>query len=423
MIKSHTKSKIDVFKGHPFYKIHTNRKQFLIDETKSELPYFREYLISKNGVALKADEKFIDFSSYDYLGMAHHPRVIEAGQHALTQYGSSVSSSRIISGERPIHGALERKLASILDAEDCVVFVSGFVTNETTIGHIYGKRDVIFTDELAHASVMQGTRLSGSKRIKFKHDDIEHLIYLLKRHRHKYHYALIAIEGVYGTEGDIPFIPDYVSIKQEYDCHLMVDEAHSLGVLGDSGYGVRELHGVAGEDVDLWMGTLSKSLASCGGYIAGSKSLIEMIKYTVPGFVFSVGMPAVNAATALESLNIMEENTEKISRLKKNAQIFLQKAKAAGLNVKPFSGSAIGIIYIGDDLKCMSIANRLFKRGVNVFPLLHPAVPHNQGRLRFFFSSEHTEQQLNFTVNEVAEIVHSEMRSMQPVIQKDAGSY
>ena len=238
-----------------------------------------------------------------------------AAKEAIDRYGTSVSASRVASGERPVHRELEKELARLLGVEDSIALVSGHAANVTTIGHLFGKNDLVLYDALIHNSVLQGCALSEASHRAFPHCNWEALDAMLREARSNYRRVLIVIEGLYSMDGDIPELPAFIEVKKRHRALLMVDEAHSIGVLGKRGRGIAEHFAVNPADVDLWMGTLSKSLASCGGYIAGCRALIEYLKYTAPGFVYSVGMTPANAAAALAATRLLMAEPQRVTRL------------------------------------------------------------------------------------------------------------
>jgi 8-amino-7-oxononanoate synthase len=366
-------------------------------------PFFQVNEGIARGTTTIDGKSFVNFANYNYLGLGGEPAVSKAAQAAIDTYGTSVSASRIASGERPIQRELERGLADMLDTEDCVVFVSGHATNVTAIGHLFGPKDLILHDELAHNSAIQGALLSGAKRLSFPHNDHQALDRLLAEHRPHHERALIFLEGVYSMDGDMPDLPHFVELKNKHKTYLMVDEAHSTGVLGERGFGIREHFGMAGAAVDLWMGTLSKTLASCGGYIAGSKVLIEYLKYTAPGFLYSVGISPANAAASLAALSTMKAEPERVTTLRARADQFLALAREKGLDTGLSGGTAVVPVIIGGSLKSVALSNALFARGINVQPVLYPAVEEDAARLRFFITSAHTEEQIRQTVEAVDE--------------------
>ncbi len=265
----------------------------------------------------------INFSSYNYLGMSGHPAVSEAVSDAVRRWGSSCSASRPISGEKPVHRELELELAKLLGTEDAIALVSGHATNVTVIGHLLGEGDLVIHDSLAHDSIMQGCMLSGATRRPFPHNDHAALDELLTNIRHQYRRVLIIIEGIYSQDGDIPDLPAFIEVKRKHQALLMIDEAHSIGVLGETGGGIGEHFGVDRTDVELWSGTMSKALAGCGGYVGGSRELVEFLKYTTPGFVYSVGMPPPTAAASLAAIRTIRSEPEHLRRLHALSALFL----------------------------------------------------------------------------------------------------
>ncbi len=368
------------------------------NEWGAENLYFHETDgISDHRVSV-AGRKVINFSSYNYLGLAGHPSVQRAAKEAIDQYGTSASASRIASGEKPVHRILERALADFMGTEDSVVMVGGFATNESTIGHLMGERDLILYDSYSHESIQRGCRLSGATARAFPHNRWESLERILREERHRYEKALIVIEGVYSMDGDFPDLPEFIKVKKQFQAMLMIDEAHSIGVLGETGRGIGEHFGVDRLDVDIWMGTLSKSLASCGGYIAGTGKWVEYLKYTVPGFVFSVGLPPASAAASEEAIRILASEPVRVSQLRQNSEFFREACRERGWNVGPSRDSAIIPLILGSSATCIRVSTELLDRGILVVPIIHPAVPEDTARLRFFISSNHSEDELKSTV-------------------------
>jgi 8-amino-7-oxononanoate synthase len=344
-----------------------------------------------------------NFCAYDYVGMAHDPAVTAATKDAIDRYGTGAGASRLVSGEKQIHRDLEHALAAFLGAPAAIVFVSGHATNVTTIGHLMGPGDLIVHDLLAHNSILQGARLSGATCRGFAHNDWRSLDALLAGIRHSYRRVLIAIEGVYSMDGDYPDLARFVDIKERHHAMLYVDEAHSLGTMGKTGRGLGEHAEIASSSVDLWMGTLSKSLASCGGYIAGSAELIEYLKYTAPGFVYSVGISPPNAATALAALTVLRREPQRVARLHELSSLFLRLARERGLNTGVGAGTPVIPIIVGNSVRCLLLSRALFRRGINVQPIIHPAVPEHATRLRVFITINHTESLVRGAVDAIAE--------------------
>ncbi len=368
-------------------------------------PFFRAQEGIANDRALINGHELINFATYNYLGMCGDPLVSQVAKAAIDQFGTSAGASRLLSGEKTIHRELEREIADFLGVEDSIVMVGGHATNVTTVGHLFKQHDLVLHDALSHNSLIQGCLLSGATAIAFPHNDWQTLDRMLRERRYRYQKVLIIIEGVYSTDGDIPNLPEFIEIKKRHKAFLMVDEAHSIGVLGQQGRGIAEHFGINPKDVDLWMGTLSKSFASCGGYIAGSEAIIEYLKYTAPGFVFSVGISPPNAASVLGSIRLLKTEPERVQRLRDRSKLFLNLAKAQGLNTGLSADSPIIPIIVGDAWKSVQLSQNLFQRGINVPFMFYPSVPKNAARLRFFVTCNHTEEQIRYTVGTLAEEV------------------
>lgn len=367
------------------------------------LPYFNVHQGITNDRALINGKEYINWCSYNYIGMSGDPVIIKAVQDATAKFGTSVSASRVVSGQKTIHIQLERSIADFIGTDDSIVFVGGHSTNESTIGHLFGPGDMILHDSLSHNSILQGAMLSGARRRPFPHNDWQACDQLLSELRHEYRKVLIVVEGVYSMDGDYPDLPKFVELKKRHKTFLMVDEAHSMGTMGLHGRGMSEYYGINPRDVDMWMGTLSKSFGSCGGYIAGSNELVEYLKYTAPGFVYSVGLSPPNAAAALAALNLLQEEPERVSQLAHNSRLFLKLAKEAKLNTGMSNNTAVVPVITANSEYALRLAHGLFERGINVQPILYPAVEESAARLRFFITSLHTEEQIRTTVVAVSE--------------------
>lgn len=368
--------------GNPFFKLHEGTA----------------------GATTDIDGKsYVNFASYNYLGLSGHPVVMEAAKAAIDHYGTSVSASRLVSGERPVHRQLEQAIAHVYGVDDAITFVSGHATNVTTIGYLFGSKDLILHDEFVHNSALQGIQLSGARRLSFPHNDWQALDNILTEQRRHFERVLIVLEGIYSMDGDFPDLPRFVEVKRRHFAFLMVDEAHSFGVMGKNGFGIREYFGLSGSDVDIWMGTLSKSLAGCGGYVAGESALVEHLKFLAPGFLYSVGMPPPVAAASLAALQCMRNEPERVSQLVERGQQFLHLAKEAGINVGSSAGLAVVPAIIGSSLSTARVSAAMFERGINVQPILYPAVPEKSARLRFFISCLHSPEQIHATVEALAQ--------------------
>jgi 8-amino-7-oxononanoate synthase len=366
-------------------------------------PFFKQHDGLANAHTQIAGRDLINFSSYNYLNLSGDARINAAAVNAIEKYGTSVSASRLVSGERQIHRELETALAALYEADDAIVFVSGHATNVTTIGHLFGPRDLVVHDEYIHNSALEGIKLSGAKRFSFQHNNWQALDQLLTQHRSNYERVLVVIEGIYSMDGDYPDLPRFVEIRNRHKVFLMVDEAHSLGVMGARGHGIREHFGLQTGDVDLWMGTLSKTLAGCGGYIAGESALIDHLKYLAPGFLYSVGMSPPLAAASLAALQCLTTEQPRVAALQERGKYFLQLAQAAGVNTGTSSGLAVVPAIIGSSIRATRLSSALLTRGINVQPILYPAVPEKSARLRFFMSCQHTEQEIEYSVSVLTE--------------------
>jgi 8-amino-7-oxononanoate synthase len=348
--------------------------------------------------------RMINFSNYNYLGLSGHPEVNDAAKEAIERYGTSVSASRIVAGERPLHLELEKALADLHRSEAAVAFVSGHATSVTVIGHLFGPKDLIVHDALIHNCVIEGIRLSGAKRLSFPHNDHAALDKILSESRRDYERVLVVVEGIYSMDGDFPELPEFVAVKRKHHALLMVDEAHSVGVMGGTGRGIAEHFGMDTADVDLWMGTLSKALASCGGYVAGSASLMEYLKHSVPGFVYSVGMPPASCAATLAALRIMFREPERLAKLRQRGRQFLEEARSAGIPTGSSAGLSVIPAITASSILAARLSQELAEQGISAQPILYPAVSENAARIRFFISSDHSEGDIESTVSVLARL-------------------
>ncbi len=380
-------------------------KQLKDDTAASGLkdPYFKQHEGIIGDTTIIDGRTLISFASYNYLGISGDAQVAAASKRAIDRYGTSVSASRLVSGEKTVHRELEQTIARFLGVDAAIVFVGGHAANETTIGHLLGAGDLILHDGLAHNSIVQGATLSGARRRPFPHNDWQALDQLLSELRPTYRRVLVAIEGVYSMDGDFPDLPKFIEVKRRHQALLYVDEAHSMGVLGPNGRGITEQFDVDPRDVDVLMGTLSKALGSCGGYIAGSQALVEYLKYTAPGFVFANGITPSNTAAALAALHLLERDPGRVARLRDRAELFLTLARERGLNTGVSHGTPVIPIILGNSLDALRLGHAMFARGVNVQPILHPAVEEKAARLRFFVTAAHSEAQIRETVDALAE--------------------
>lgn len=378
-------------------------QQIVLQKTASRLtgienPFYRRHETAASATTQINGRGFINFASYDYLGTNTDPRVLGAAHDTIDRFGISASASRLVSGERPAHAALESALAETYETQGAVCFVSGYLTNVSVISCLTGPQDLVIHDELIHNSVLAGIRQSGATRRFFRHNDAENLDQVLRSVAGTFRRVLVVLEGLYSMDGDVADLPAFLDLKDRHGFWLMVDEAHSLGVLGKTGRGSFEHFGICPSRVDIWMGTLSKTLAACGGYVAGSAALIDLLKAEAGGFVYSVGLAPALASAALASLDIMKAEPDRCARLRQNGALFLKLAQDAGLDTGLGCGFSVAPVLVGDSLRAVQLSNDLLEDGVNALPIIHPAIPEGQARLRFFITSAHTEDQIRTAV-------------------------
>ncbi|HEY0283096.1 MAG TPA: aminotransferase class I/II-fold pyridoxal phosphate-dependent enzyme [Rhizomicrobium sp.] len=347
----------------------------------------------------------VSFANYDYLGLAGHPAIAEAAHSALDKVGVGALGSRLVGGERLIHADFEEALARFVGADACLTLVSGYLTNLTTISHLMGRRDLILYDELSHNSIIAGVTTCKAASIEFKHNDMEHLQSLLKESRANYRNCLIVVESLYSMDGDIANLPELLALKDEFGCWLLVDEAHSIGVLGKNGRGLSEHFGEDPKRIDIIIGTLSKTFASCGGFICAQKPVLDWMRFTLPGFVYSVGLPPVIAAAGQAALELIVAEPQRVSRLQGNARYFLDKAQEAHLETGPAEGHAILPVIFPDMKSTMECADFLLKKGIYAPPIVQVSVPKGLPRIRFFISARHTADDIDRTVSAIKSFV------------------
>lgn len=380
------------FEDTPEYQHFLQRQQELI--SSGDNPYFLCHESPLLDTGIVDGHKVLEFGSYNYAGMSGRKEVKEAAKAAIDFYGTSASGSRLLAGEKKVHQDLEREIADWKHTEDAIVCVGGHSTNVTFVGNFCGKGDLILYDALAHNSIEQGCRLSDAVARPFPHSDIAALETILKAQRSYYRKVLIVIEGVYSMDGDIAPVPDFIRLKKQYGCFLMVDEAHSTCVLGETGGGVDEYFHLAGDDIDIKYGTLSKGLGTCGGYLAGKHCLIEYLRYNMPGFVFSVGISPALAAGSLEAIRLLRTRPEIMEHLHTAIRAFAESARRRRLDICLAGETAVLPVMVGRDEDAWLLSNELKKRGVSVPPAMYPAVPKGKARLRFCVISEHKPEQI-----------------------------
>lgn len=346
--------------------------------------------------------RFVSFANYDYLGLSNHPAVKAAAADALETTGLGALASRLVGGERARHKDLERALAEFVGVEEVMTLVSGYLTNVTVISHIMGSRDVIFLDELSHNSIIAGCKSSPADVVFFRHNDLDHLDALLAEKRDQYKTALIVSESLFSMDGDIVDLPRLVELKKKHATWLLLDEAHSIGVLGEEGRGLCEYTGVDPNDIDLIIGTLSKSFASCGGFVCAKSAVIKWFRHTLPGFVYSVGLSPVISAAALAALELAQAESWRIERLRRNSELFVELAREAGLDTGPAIGRGVVPVLFKDSYATLAASQYLNAHGFYVPPIIQVGVPKDQPRLRFFMSAMHAEADIRAVIGCIA---------------------
>ena len=336
---------------------------------------------------------YVNFSSYDYLAASQHPTVVEAATRALQAQGLGAGASRVVAGQTVEHQRLDTMLADLLDCDDCITFNAGFLALSTTVGFLAQPRDLILHDGYMHMSSLEGIQTSGATAKSFRHNDVEHLRELLATTPCE-GTRFVLVEGVYSMDGDICPLDRIAELKDEFAFELIVDEAHSLGVLGHTGRGIGEHFDIPRDTVTLWMGTLSKAFGSCGGYAAGNAQLIEYLRHRCPGFVYSAGMPPAIAAGAAAAISLMMREPQRVKKLQQLSRFALGCARGLELDSGHAQGTAVLPIILGADETAFFASTHLFDNGFYVHPLGWPAAPRNAARLRFFLTAHHEQEDI-----------------------------
>lgn len=379
-------SKSDIFtKAYEFTKA---------DEVKSEglYPYFKP-LQATDGTTVKIDgREVIMAGSNNYLGLTNDPRVIEAAQDVISVYGTGCTGSRYLNGTLDLHLELEEKLADFMGKDSCVLFSTGYQTNEGSIQTIAGRKDIIFSDKDNHACIVTGTLVSNAKTMRYRHNDMEQLHKLLERADDDAG-KLIVSDGVFSMSGTLAKVEELVELKKEYGARLYLDDAHAIGVIGDGGRGSASVYGLT-DEVDLISGTFSKSFASLGGFIVGEREVIEYIRHHSPAHIFSASMPPANVATVLKALEILQEEPWRLKRLREISDYMRKELRELGFNVWTSETPIIPVV-IGDMMSCFTFWKSLFEAGVYVNAVVPPAVPKGQSLVRTSYMASHTDEHLD----------------------------
>lgn len=366
-------------------------------------PYFLPRSGEVTGSLRIAGEDYVTYSNYNYLGLSHDARVKHAVHEAIDRYGCHAGAARMVGGEIELHAELEAELAEFTGFEAVSVGVGGYSANVSAVGYLLDRRDLIVHDEYMHNSGVMGAVMSGARRIAFPHNDMDALDRLLGEHRGQYRRALILVEGAYSMDGDLIDLPRAVEIKNKHGAWLMVDEAHSCGTVGATGRGVCEHFGIDTGEIDLVVGTLSKSFASCGGFLAGKRELIELLHHFCPGLLlYSTGISPANTAAALAAVRLARAEPERVVRLQHNARRFREMALERGLDARTcLAGVPIVPLMIQDET-ALQLMSMLLENGVVAHAVMHPVVPRDAARLRCFISAEHDESMFERTLDLLA---------------------
>ena len=364
-------------------------------------PYFREIESDQDTEVYINGKKILMFGSNAYLGLTNHPKVVEAAIEATKKYGTGCAGSRFLNGTLDIHVQLEKRLAEFVGKEDCMTFSTGFQVNEGVLSCITGREDYIIWDELDHASIIEGIRLSFSTKLKFKHNDMDSLEKQLQKCNPD-KIKLIVVDGVFSMEGDISNLPEIVRLAKKYKANIMVDEAHSMGVFGSNGRGTCEHFNVS-DDVDLIMGTFSKSFASLGGFIASDKDTINYLRHHARTYIFSASCTPASIAAANASLDIMLSEPERIENLWKLTHYALDGFRSMGCEIGNTSTPIIPL-FVRDNNLTFTIVRELFELGIFVNPVVSPAVASHDTLIRFSLMATHNIEQLDIAIEAIRKI-------------------
>ncbi|NBC25829.1 MAG: aminotransferase class I/II-fold pyridoxal phosphate-dependent enzyme [Bacteroidetes bacterium] len=355
-------------------------------------PYFKP-LQATDGTTVQIDgREVIMAGSNNYLGLTNDPRTIEAAKNVLSVYGTGCTGSRYLNGTLDLHLELEENLANFMGKESCVLFSTGYQTNEGSIQTIAGRNDLIFSDRDNHACIVVGTQASNAKTVRYKHNDMDHLRTLLSKADPETG-KIIVTDGVFSMSGVIANVPELVSIAKEFNAGLYLDDAHAIGVIGDGGRGSASVFDLTSE-VDLISGTFSKSFASLGGFLVGDREVIEYIRHNSPAHIFSASMPPANVATVLKSLEILQEEPWRLERLEEISNYVRTELRNLGFNVWTSQTPIIPVV-IGDMFDCFKFWKDLFEEGIYSNAVVPPAVPQNQALLRTSYMATHTDDHLD----------------------------
>ncbi len=366
-------------------------------------PFFRPLESDQDTEVIISGKRVLMFGSNSYLGLTNHPKVKEAGKNAIDKYGSGCAGSRFLNGTLDLHIELEEALAQFVGKEAALVFSTGYQVNVGVLSALGGRTDYIFSDELNHACIIDGARLSFSKLYKYGHSDMAHLEKLLSNVPYE-SFKIIATDGVFSMEGDISKLDEITALAKKYNAAIFLDDAHSLGVLGPAGQGTASHYNIT-HKVDLIMGTFSKSLASIGGFIAADKVIIEYLKHHARSLIFSASITPAATASALAALTILKNEPQRIEKLWSNTNYALDAFKKAGFDIGA-SESPIIPIFVRDNEKCFLMAKMLMDEGIFVNPVVSPAVSSDSSMIRFSLMATHSFKQIDYAVEKIKKVAY-----------------
>jgi len=366
---------------------------FYLEATQEMLPHGHVDVVNYG--------EMIMMGSYSYLGLIGHPKINEAAKAAIDKYGTGTHGVRLLAGSLDLHNQLEARIAKFKKTDAAITFSSGYVTNLSTISSLLRKGDTVISDKLNHASIVDGCLLSMARHVRFRHNDMNHLEKRL-RDANPNGRKLVVADAVFSMDGDIINLPEIVRLCKKYDAYLMIDEAHSLGVLGETGHGIEEHFNLPPDVIDIKMGTLSKTIPSAGGYVAGSARLIEFLKHEARSFIFSAALPPASAAAAKAAFDVIEAEPWRVTKLQENYTLFANRLREAGFNLL-YTEAAIVPVVCGETEKAVRLAHYCQQKGIFIQAVGAPVVPEGQARLRACVSAAHTTEDINYCADTIIE--------------------
>ena len=357
--------------------------------------------IHNGRVLVRRYGEMIMLSSYSYLGLLGHPKINAAATKAIDEYSTGTHGVRLLSGTLNLHNQLEKRIALFKNTDSAIVFSSGYMTNLSTISVLVQRGDLIFCDKLNHASIVDGCRLSGARFVSYRHNDMHHLEQLLRQADADVNKMVVA-DAVFSMDGDLLNLPEVSRLCRQYGAFLMVDEAHSIGMLGRTGHGIEEHFDLPPDTIDVKMGTLSKTIPSMGGYIAGNTRLIELLRHQSRAFIFSAALPPAQTAAALTAFDVIEDEPERIDTLHQNASYYSERLRNMGFNLLN-TQTAIMPIICGDEKKAWMMAKHCQEKGLFIQGIPYPVVPRGTARLRCIITASHTLADLDYSLNVIGQ--------------------